>query len=158
MNVCMLLYKCAYALCQPPSVAVAALWLMVPNEYNLKATLPPVADFLETAKSGNLPAAAISAYPWLQNPSDLGPGAEPLRGGFYMADDFVKYSFPMASATAVLAWALLEFPQGFVAAGRMASVKESVRWGADYLMAAHKNNSFVVQVSLGRILAISILY
>jgi hypothetical protein len=120
---------------------------MVPNEYNLKATLAPVADFLETAKSGNLPPAAYFAYPWLQNPSDLGPGAEPLQGGFYMADDYVKYSFPMASATAVLAWAVLEFPQGFAAAGRMGAVKDSVRWGADYLMAAHlKNNSFVVQV------------
>jgi hypothetical protein len=125
---------------------VAILWLIVPNTYDLKATLPAVTTFLEAQKSGPLLASAVAAYPWLENPSDL-QRLEPIRGGYYMSEDYVKYSFPMASSTAILAWTVLQFGAGYAKAGQLAAVQQHVRWGADYLMKAHTATSnFVVQV------------
>jgi hypothetical protein len=119
---------------------------MVPNTYDLKATLPAVSTFLDAQKSGPLPASAVAAYPWVENPSDL-QRSEPIRGGYYMSDDYVKYSFPMATTTAMLAWTVLQFGAGYAAAGQLGAVQAHVRWGADYLMKAHTAASnFVVQV------------
>ena len=48
----------------------------------------------------------------------------------------VKMTLPTAYTTAVLAWGLLTFPQGYKTAGSVAANVDEVRWGANYLLAA----------------------
>ncbi|KAI8475596.1 MAG: Six-hairpin glycosidase-like protein [Monoraphidium minutum] len=128
---------------------VAALWVVVPNRYDLVAVLPQVASFLDAQKAGVPPSAlqpaSRSAYPWLQVRAAAG---DPVPGGYFMAgSDYVKHSFPTAWAVALLAWQLTAFPRGFEAAGQTAAVQAHLRHGADYLMAAHPSpDTFVVQV------------
>jgi hypothetical protein len=64
--------------------------------------------------------------------------------------DYVKYSFPIATSMTTLAWSLVEFSKGYAATGSLATATSQLRWGADYLQAAHITpSSFVVQVSKG---------
>jgi hypothetical protein len=61
--------------------------------------------------------------------------------------DYVKYSLPTATAITLLGWSLVEFAQGYAAAGTLPTALGQLKWGADYLMRAHTNStSFVVQV------------
>ena len=42
-------------------------------------------------------------------------------------------SFPMATSAAFLAWGIIEFEQGYTAAGEMEHAREGLRWATDYL-------------------------
>jgi hypothetical protein len=70
-----------------PAVAVAVLWLMVPNEYNLKQVLPVVTRFTDTARSGVLPPTTAAAFPWLEATS---AGSDPVYGGYYMSSGALR--------------------------------------------------------------------
>jgi hypothetical protein len=58
-------------------------------------------------------------------------------GGWYDAGDTLKVNFPMASAASFLAWGLLEFGDGYAAAGHTARAKETLRVAVDYLRDCH---------------------
>ncbi len=61
----------------------------------------------------------------------------------------VKYGFPLAAATALLAWGLVEFPGGY-AGGNLAAAQGALRWATDYMLACRlgdANGSFVAQVA-----------
>lgn len=66
--------------------------------------LPTLTGFVDTARSGPLPAATVASYPWLEPSSALD---DPVPGGFYMSADYVKYSLPMATSMTMLAWSLV---------------------------------------------------
>eukprot|EP00878_Enallax_costatus_P018168 GHUV01019116.1.p1 GENE.GHUV01019116.1~~GHUV01019116.1.p1 ORF type:complete len:324 (+),score=74.13 GHUV01019116.1:1555-2526(+) len=128
-----------------PAGAIAAVWFMIPNQYNLKQVLPTVTAFVDTARAGDLPAYIQKDYPWLQTPAQL--ANETMTGGYYVGSDYVKYSMPIATTMTMMAWSMLEFPKGFAAAGVDSITKDQLKWGADYLMKAHTTpTSFVVQV------------
>lgn len=65
------------------------------------------------------------------NPDDCVPG------GYYDAGDYLKLNFPMANAMAFIAWSMATFKNGFETAGQTAYAKDALKWGADYLVAAH---------------------
>lgn len=60
-----------------------------------------------------------------------------MPGGYYDAGDYLKLNFPMGTSLAFLSWGLLEFGQGYAAAGLTSLAKDAVRWGVDYLAACH---------------------
>jgi len=71
----------------------------------------------------------------------LGSGASSrlvdVTGGFFPSgSDPVKYSVGIAHTTAMLAWGLTEFKQGFDSSGRRHQATEVVAAGADYLVKA----------------------
>jgi hypothetical protein len=66
--------------------------------------LPVLTGFVDTARSGALPAATRASYSWLEPTSGL---ADPVQGGFYMAADYVKYSMPIATSMTLLALSLV---------------------------------------------------
>jgi hypothetical protein len=66
--------------------------------------LPILTDFVDTARSGALSAATRASYPWLEPISGMD---DPIKGGFYMAADYVKYSMPIATSMTVLALSLV---------------------------------------------------
>ncbi|XVE63906.1 hypothetical protein DITRI_Ditri07aG0058700 [Diplodiscus trichospermus] len=59
-----------------------------------------------------------------------------LAGGYYDAGDNVKFNFPMAFSTTLLAWSVIEFGQSM--GPDLQYALDSVRWGTDYLLKATK--------------------
>ncbi|KAJ4829019.1 hypothetical protein Tsubulata_012907 [Turnera subulata] len=67
-----------------------------------------------------------------------------LVGGYYDAGDNVKFSFPMAFTTTMLAWSVLEFGDSM---GRdLRYARAAIKWGSDYLLKATNVPGTVVAV------------
>uniref|UniRef100_N1QSE2 cellulase n=1 Tax=Aegilops tauschii TaxID=37682 RepID=N1QSE2_AEGTA len=66
-----------------------------------------------------------------------------LTGGYYDAGDNVKFGFPLAFSSTMLAWSVLEF--GGMMKGELQHARDAVRWGADYLLkaTAHPDTVYV---------------
>jgi len=65
-----------------------------------------------------------------------------LVGGYYDAGDNVKFNFPMAYTTTMLAWSVVEF--GELMGPDLQHALESIRWGTDYFLKATKRPNIVV--------------
>ncbi|TYH80497.1 hypothetical protein ES332_D03G135900v1 [Gossypium tomentosum] len=88
--------------------------------------------FFEGQRSGKLPSNQRMIWrkdSALRDGSDLGMD---LLGGYYDAGDNVKFIFPMAFSTTMLAWSVIEFGQ-FMGPDLQHAL-DSIRWGADYLL------------------------
>merc|ERR1711892_1348338 len=100
--------------------------------------------FYEAERSGKLPSD--NRVPWRGDSAldDLVPG------GYYDAGDFVKFGFPMASMTTMLAWGGVSFPDGYDAAGQTEWFTKTLKWSTDYFIAAHLGDTeFVGQIGDG---------
>ena len=72
-----------------------------------------------------------------------------LSGGYYDAGDNVKFGFPMAFTTTLLAWSVIEFGDSM----RNSELRNSmvaIRWATDYLLKSVSQlpNRIFVQVSV----------
>ncbi|MBA0609191.1 hypothetical protein Godav_021295 [Gossypium davidsonii] len=88
--------------------------------------------FFEGQRSGKLPSNQRMIWrkdSALRDGSDLGMD---LLGGYYDAGDNVKFNFPMAFSTTMLAWSVIKFGQ-FMGPDLQHAL-DSIRWGADYLL------------------------
>ncbi|EEF51539.1 endoglucanase 8 [Ricinus communis] len=90
--------------------------------------------FFEGQRSGKLPST--QRMNWredsaLQDGSDIGVD---LTGGYYDAGDNIKFNFPMAFTTTLLAWSVLEFGQ--LMGTDMKYAVDAIRWSTDYFMKA----------------------
>ncbi|OMO98095.1 Glycoside hydrolase, family 9 [Corchorus olitorius] len=88
--------------------------------------------FFEGQRSGKLPSN--QRMNWrkdsaLQDGSDV---AMDLVGGYFDAGDNVKFNFPMAFSTTMLAWSVIEFGQFM--GPELQNALDSIRWGTDYLL------------------------
>ena len=57
--------------------------------------------------------------------------------GLISAGDFVKFNFPMAGSVTLLAWGIIEFGEGYSAAGELSNALDSIKWPLDYLIKCH---------------------
>ncbi len=140
------------------SLTLAASALVVPlatsasaaPDFNYAEALQKSMFFYQAQASGDLP----DNYPvsWrgdsgLQDGSDVGVD---LTGGWYDAGDHVKFGFPMAFTTTMLAWGAVESPTGYTKAGQLDELKGNLRWVNDYFVKAHTApNELYVQVGGG---------
>lgn len=70
-----------------------------------------------------------------------------LADSLMLLADHLKTSMSIGVAMSLLAWGLLEFPQGHHRAAQTQYALGTLRWGADYLMACHiAPTTFVAQV------------
>ncbi|XP_077234388.1 endoglucanase 8-like isoform X2 [Tasmannia lanceolata] len=101
--------------------------------------------FFEGQRSGRLPSN--QRMNWRRD-SGLSDGHElgaDLVGGYYDAGDNIKFGFPMAFSTTVLAWSVLEF--GDLMGEEEGNAKDAVRWATDYLLkATNVSDKVFVQV------------
>src|SRR4051812_46751393 len=75
-----------------------------------------------------------------------------LSGGWYDAGDHVKFGFPMAFTTTMLAWGLVENRDGYAGAGQLTPMLDNLKWATDYLIAANPDaNTLYVQVGDGSV-------
>ncbi|XP_027356773.1 endoglucanase 8-like [Abrus precatorius] len=101
--------------------------------------------FFEGQRSGKLPPSQRMTW---RKDSALRDGSDiqiNMVGGYYDAGDNVKFHFPMAFTTTMLAWSVVEF--GDLMDLELQHALEAIRWGTDYfLKATEKPNRIVAQV------------
>lgn len=101
--------------------------------------------FFEGQRSGNLPTN--QRITWRKD-SALHDGFQigvDLTGGYYDAGDNVKFNFPMAFSTTMLAWGVLEFGKSM--GSDLSHALDAIRWATDYFLKATSVPGFVfVQV------------
>ncbi|XP_073020782.1 endoglucanase 8-like [Primulina eburnea] len=88
--------------------------------------------FFEGQRSGKLPSN--QRLTWrrdsaLRDGSDKGVD---LTGGYYDAGDNVKFNFPMAFTTTMLAWSVIEYGRSM--GPDLGHAMEAVRWSTDYFL------------------------
>lgn len=107
------------------------------SKYNYNDVLFKSLLFYEAQRSGKLPAN--KRIPWRGDSAlgDKGDGGEDLTGGWYDAGDHVKFNFPMAASTTMLAWGYIEYADAYEAAGQTNYFLESIKWPLDYLLKCH---------------------
>ncbi|CAH9121638.1 unnamed protein product [Cuscuta epithymum] len=98
--------------------------------------------FFEGQRSGKLPPNQRVLW---RNDSALDDGFEgkvDLEGGYYDAGDNVKYSFPMAFTTTMLAWSVLEYEED-MSKDELPHALEAIRWATDFLLKATNKHGVV---------------
>ncbi|WP_405095051.1 glycoside hydrolase family 9 protein [Micromonospora sp. NBC_01412] len=105
--------------------------------FNYAEALQKSLFFYEAQQSGRKPA--WNRVSWrgdsaLTDGSDVGVD---LTGGWYDAGDHVKFGFPMAFSTTMLAWGAVEYRAGYVASGQLSHLLNNLRFVNDYLVKAH---------------------
>ncbi|GFP85935.1 endoglucanase 24 [Phtheirospermum japonicum] len=102
--------------------------------------------FFEGQRSGYLPSDQRLTW---RGHSGLGDGwtaAADLTGGYYDAGDNVKFNFPMAFTTTMLAWSVVEFGDCMPPA-ELRNALVAIRWATDYLLkTVSQPNRIFVQV------------
>ncbi|KAL1061168.1 hypothetical protein V6Z11_1Z038500 [Gossypium hirsutum] len=90
--------------------------------------------FFEGQRSGVLPRD--QRMKWREH-SGLSDGRSmynmDLTGGYYDAGDNVKFGFPMAFTTTMLAWSVIEFGE-LMPPSELRNALVAIRWGTDYLL------------------------
>lgn len=108
--------------------------------------------FYEAQRAGKL--SESNRIPWrgdtgLKDGCDVG---HDLTGGWFDAGDYVKFNFPHSFSVTVLAWGLIEFEDGYRAAGEYDNAIDSIKWATDYLIKCHTApNEFWGQVADGHV-------
>ncbi|WJX61811.1 cellulase [Trifolium repens] len=98
--------------------------------------------FFEGQRSGKLPPS--QRMKWRKD-SALHDGHDihmNMVGGYYDAGDNVKFHFPMAFSTTMLAWSVIEF--GDKMGSDYEHALEAIRWGTDYFLKATRIPNVVV--------------
>ncbi|KAK9143263.1 hypothetical protein Syun_012663 [Stephania yunnanensis] len=91
--------------------------------------------FFEGQRSGKLPSSQRMRW---RKDSALSDGHDvgvDLAGGYYDAGDNVKFHFPMAFSTTMLAWSVLEFGK-LMGPADLHHTLEAIRWATDYFLKA----------------------
>ncbi|ESO99454.1 hypothetical protein LOTGIDRAFT_113537 [Lottia gigantea] len=120
------------------------------TKYNYDDVLRKSILFYEAQRSGKLPAN--NRIPWrgdsgLKDGSDVGVD---LTGGWYDAGDHVKFGFPMAYSTAILALGLLQWGDAYKASKQEDHMYDCIKWPLDYFLKAHVSKyELYVQVGDG---------
>nr|WP_239313474.1 glycoside hydrolase family 9 protein [Plantactinospora mayteni] len=144
----MVLTGLAPATAGPPPAAGAAL--AAAPAFNYAEALQKSLYFYEAQQSGPLPD--WNRVSW-RGDSALTDGSDvrlDLTGGWYDAGDHVKFGFPMAFSTTMLAWGAVEYRSGYQAAGQLPHLLNNLRFVNDYFIRAHPSaNVLYGQVGKG---------
>ncbi|MFF5175830.1 glycoside hydrolase family 9 protein [Micromonospora sp. NPDC000089] len=126
----------APATAAPPATAAQTGAAATPG-YNYAEALQKSLFFYEAQQSGKKPA--WNRVSW-RGDSALTDGADvglDLTGGWYDAGDHVKFGFPMAFSTTMLAWGAVEYRDGYAASGQLTPLLNNLRFVNDYFVKAH---------------------
>ncbi|KAL2928197.1 Endoglucanase 24 [Bienertia sinuspersici] len=131
-------------------VLVLLLITRMPNlvfsYHDYKEALTKSILFFEGQRSGFLPQDQRA---WWRAHSGLGDGSDhgvDLTGGYYDAGDNVKFNFPMAFTTTMLAWSVVEFGE-LMPPNELKNSLVAIKWATDYLLkTVAQPNRIYVQV------------
>ncbi len=117
----------------------------VDGKYNYAGVLHASLLFYEAQRAGKLPAN--NRIPWRGDSMlmDKGDNGEDLTGGYFDAGDFVKFGFPMAAFTTLLAWGALDYEDAYAKAGELEQIRQAIRWSTDYFIKVSSTSLFSLQ-------------
>uniref|UniRef100_A0A7C9EPB7 Endoglucanase n=1 Tax=Opuntia streptacantha TaxID=393608 RepID=A0A7C9EPB7_OPUST len=119
---------------------------LVDSYHDYQEALTKSILFFEGQRSGYLPQD--QRVGWRGN-SGLGDGSGrgvDLTGGYYDAGDNVKFNFPMAFTTTMLAWSVVEFGE-LMPSSELTNTLVAIKWASDYLLKSiSQPNRIYVQV------------
>jgi endoglucanase len=102
--------------------------------------------FFEGQRSGFLPEDQRQKWRANSGLSDGWTYNFDLTGGYYDAGDNVKFGFPMAFTTTMLAWSVIEFGDK-MPPNELRNALVAIRWSTDYLLKTiSQPNRIFVQV------------
>ncbi|XP_077990256.1 endoglucanase 4-like [Glandiceps talaboti] len=103
--------------------------------------------FYEAQRSGKLPDDNHIKWRTDSCLDDVDRKGKDLTGGWYDAGDNVKFNFPMAWSTSVLAFGFIEFMDAYEEAGLTEDLLDSIKWPCDYFIKCHtKKKEYCYQV------------
>ena len=118
--------------------------------YNYAEALQKSLFFYEAQQSG--PKPSWNRVSWRGN-SGLNDGSTvglDLTGGWYDAGDHVKFGFPMASSTTMLAWGAVDYRSAYQSSGQLTHLLNNLRFVNDYFIKAHPSaNVLYGQIGAG---------
>ncbi|WP_432985350.1 glycoside hydrolase family 9 protein [Dactylosporangium sp. CA-233914] len=105
--------------------------------FNYAEALQKSIWFYEAQQSG--PKPSWSRVGWrgssaMNDGSDVGLN---LTGGWFDAGDHVKFGFPMAFSTTMLAWGAVEYRDAYVRSGQLTNLVNNLKFVNDYFIKAH---------------------
>ena len=103
------------------------------NAHDYQDALSKAILFFEGQRSGVLPH--FQRITWRDN-SGLSDGWTynvDLTGGYYDAGDNIKFGFPMAFTTTMLAWSVIEFGD-LMPPAELRNSMVAIRWATDYML------------------------
>jgi endoglucanase len=103
------------------------------GQHDYRDALSKCILFFEGQRSGRLPPSQRAAWRGDSGLTDGAAAGVDLEGGYYDAGDNVKFGFPMAFTTTMLAWSVLEFGDDMPREERRHAA-DALRWGTDYLL------------------------
>jgi len=118
--------------------------ILVLSHHDYQEALQKSILFFEGQRSGPLPPD--QRLRWRAD-SGLEDGSDrdvDLTGGYYDAGDNVKFNFPMAFTTTMLAWSVVEFGE-LMPPTQLTHSLVAIKWATDYLLKtiAHPNRIYV---------------
>lgn len=95
--------------------------------------------FYEVQRSGRLPFS--SRITWRKSAciNDKGSDGVDLSGGFFDGADYIKFNFPMAFTTTVLAWGMIMYPESYAGSGEADALRSLLRWSTSYFIKCHSS-------------------
>lgn len=118
------------------------------QEYDYEQVLGLSIWFYEAQRCGKLPNTNRVNWRWdsfVDDGSDVGLD---LEGGYFDAGDHVKFGFPLAGTISILAWGMVDYNDGYLAAGEYENGLDMLRWGLDYMVKTHPEPN-VIWVNVG---------
>ncbi|CAF4634798.1 unnamed protein product [Rotaria sp. Silwood2] len=135
---------------EPESSSTTPIISIVNGKYNYGAVLHASLLFYEAQRAGKLPANNRISWRSDSMLMDKGEKGEDLTGGYFDAGDYVKFGFPMAAFTTLLAWGVIDYKDAYVESGEFDQVLQAIRWSTDYFIKAHvSEREFYGQVGDG---------
>ncbi|CAG8459133.1 8041_t:CDS:10 [Cetraspora pellucida] len=108
--------------------------------------------FYEAQRSGILPPN--NRVSWRRN-SAIDDGKDRgvnLTGGYYDAGDYVKFTLPLSWTLSIISWGAIEWFEGYRISNQTEYLYDMVKWGTDWLIAAHtKADQVFIQVGSSKL-------
>lgn len=132
------------------SLALAGVTSAFAQNFNYGEALQKSIYFYEAQQAG--PKPSTNRVPWRADstPTDGSDVGVDLRGGWFDAGDHVKFGFPMAGATTMLAWGVVDYRSAYADSGQLTYILNNLRFVNDYFIKAHSApNELYGQVGVG---------
>ncbi|CAI9769260.1 unnamed protein product [Fraxinus pennsylvanica] len=115
----------------------------LPTPSNYTVELHKALMFFDAQRSGRLPGKNNVSQ---KGDSGLDDGQSKSSsiikissGGYYYVGDAIKFNFPTSFAMTTFSWSAIEYSAKYEADGKLAHVKDIIKWGTDYF---HKTFDF----------------
>ncbi len=133
------------------TTSAAPITSTVDGKYNYGGAIHASLLFYEAQRAGKLPANNRISWRGDSMLMDKGENGEDLTGGYFDAGDFVKFGFPMAAFTTLVAWGAIDYEDAYIKAGELEQVRQAIRWSTDYFIKVSFINLFSLKVILSKI-------